>query len=172
MPCRDFFAFCSSLTKGELRAIGALSHVRHLADGDTVYRPTEAGDTLYIINRGIVELSEHAGHGPACLKRGEIFGEAEALAGTTRRHRARTFEPTSLQCFPRNNFPALAERVPTFFQYVCEELATRLLAARDHVWETPAQLELSGSLTNFDLVTVYQTIVNSSQTGELSITSE
>ncbi|MDQ6625932.1 MAG: cyclic nucleotide-binding domain-containing protein [Verrucomicrobiota bacterium] len=172
MPCRDFFAFCTSLTKVELRAIGALSHVRHLADGDTIYRPTDAGDTLYIVNRGVVELSEHAGHGPACLKRGDIFGEAEALAGTTRRHRARTFEPTSLQCFPRNNFPALAERVPTFFQYVCEELATRLLAARDSVWEKPTQLELSGSLTNFDLVTVYQTIVNSSQTGELSISTE
>jgi len=27
---------------------------------------------------------------------------------------------------------------------------------------------LSGSLSNFDLVTIYQTIVNSSQTGELS----
>lgn len=172
MPSRDFFAFCTSLTKVELRAIGALSHVRHLADGDTIYRPNDAGDMLYIINRGVVELSEHAGHGPACLNRGDIFGEAEALAGTTRRHRARTFETTSLQCFPRNNFPALAERVPTFFQYVCEELATRLLAARDRVWETPAQLELSGSLTNFDLVTVYQTIVNSSQTGELSISNE
>jgi hypothetical protein len=31
---------------------------------------------------------------------------------------------------------------------------------------------LSGSLSNFDLVTVYQTIVNSSQTGELRISNE
>jgi hypothetical protein len=34
------------------------------------------------------------------------------------------------------------------------------------------RLHLSGSLANFDLVTIYQTIVNSSQTGELSIRSE
>ncbi|MFN2476519.1 MAG: cyclic nucleotide-binding domain-containing protein [Chthoniobacterales bacterium] len=172
MPGRDFFAFCTSLTKVELRAIGALSHVRHLGDGDTIYRPNDAGDALYIISRGVVELSEHVGQGPTCLNRGDIFGEAEALAGKARRHRARAFEPTSLQCFPRNNFAALAERVPTFFQYVCEEMATRLLAAADRVVETPAQLELSGSLTNFDLVTVYQTIVHSSQTGELAISSE
>jgi hypothetical protein len=33
-------------------------------------------------------------------------------------------------------------------------------------------LELSGSLSNFDLVTVYQTILNSSQTGELRISNE
>lgn len=172
MPSRDFFAFCTSLTKVELRAIGLLSQVQHLADGDTIYRPNDAGDTLYIINRGVVELSQHAGQGPSCLKRGDIFGEAEALAGATRQHRARTFEPTSLQCFSRNNFAALAERVPTFFQYVCEELATRLLAARAALPEPAAQLELSGSLSNFDLVTIYQTIVNSSQTGELSVSSE
>jgi Domain of unknown function (DUF4388) len=33
-------------------------------------------------------------------------------------------------------------------------------------------LELSGNLANFDLVTIYQTIVNSSKTGELSIWNE
>ncbi|PZR76000.1 MAG: hypothetical protein DLM73_03735, partial [Chthoniobacterales bacterium] len=33
-------------------------------------------------------------------------------------------------------------------------------------------LELSGSLSNFDLVTIYQTIANSSQTGELRISNE
>ena len=31
---------------------------------------------------------------------------------------------------------------------------------------------MSGSLKNFDLITVYQTIVNSSQTGELSISAD
>jgi hypothetical protein len=36
----------------------------------------------------------------------------------------------------------------------------------------PLALELSGSLANFDLVTIYQTIVNSSQTGELTIFRE
>lgn len=172
MPCRDFFAFCTSLTRVELRAIGSLSNVQHLGDGDTIYRPEDPGDALYIINRGVVELSQDASRGPVCLKRGDIFGEAEALAGTTRKHRARTFEATSLQRFPRNNFPALAERVPTFFQYLCENLATRLLDLRSADAEPPQSLELSGSLSNFDLVTVYQTIVNSSQTGELSIANE
>jgi hypothetical protein len=33
-------------------------------------------------------------------------------------------------------------------------------------------LELSGSLTNFDLTTIYQTILNSMQTGELSVLDE
>lgn len=173
MPCRDFFAFCTSLTKVELRAIGALSQVQHLGDGDTIYRPGEPGDMLYIVNRGTVELSKDASRGPICLGRGGIFGEAEALTGATRKHRARTFEPTSLQCFPRDNLSALAERVPTFFQYLCEELATRyLLACEGMAAAATEQLELSGSLSNFDLVTVYQTIVNSSQTGELSIASE
>ena len=172
MPKRDFFAFCTSLKPIELRAIGALSRVEHRDAAELIYEPGDDSETLFIINRGVVELSQVSANRPGSgtyLSRGDIFGEAEALTQSPRKQQARTCEPVSLQCFDRKDLPALLQRVPAFLQYLCEELATRLLAEREASAGAGQRLELSGSLANFDLVTIYQTIVNSSQTGELSI---
>ncbi len=57
MPKRDFFAFCTSLKPIELRAMGALSRVEHLPAGESIYKPGDPGETLYIINRGVVEIT-------------------------------------------------------------------------------------------------------------------
>jgi hypothetical protein len=78
----------------------------------------------------------------------------------------------SLQCFERKDFPELIRRVPSFFEYLSEQLAFRLLQANDLALAQSHCLELSGSLSNFDLVTIYQTIANSSQTGELRISND
>ncbi len=171
----DFFAFCTSLHPLGLKAIGSLSEVRHLPAHETIYRPGDVADTLFIINRGVVEAFQgdttDAGAG-TYLTRGDMFGDLEVLAGLPRQQLVRACEPISLQCFRRDDFPELLQRVPRFFQFLSEQLAGRLLQARDLAGTRTSSLELSGSLTNFDLVTIYQTIVNSSQTGELSICDE
>lgn len=175
MPDRDFFGFCTTLKPLELKAMGNLSHVRHLKEGETVYSPGDPGDTLFIINRGVVEVVQSdtsKASAETYLSRGDIFGDVEALTALPRKHLIRTREPVSLQCFSRKNFAELVERIPSFFQYLSEQLAFRLSQARDLALAQSHCLELSGSLSNFDLVTIYQTIVNSSQTGELQISDE
>jgi len=172
---RDFFGFCTTLKPLELKAMGKLSQVRHLKEGETVYSPGDLGDTLYIINRGVVEVVQgHTGKASAetYLSRGDIFGDVEALTELPRKHLIRTRESVSLQCFPRKNFAELVTRVPAFFQYLSQHLAFRFSQTRDLALAQSDRLELSGSLLNFDLVTIYQTIVNSSQTGELLISNE
>lgn len=171
----DFFTFCTSLKPLELKAMGELSHVQHLEDGQTVYARGDPGDVLYIINRGVVEVvHQHARGAPATgyLSRGDIFGDLEALANLPRGQVVRTCEPVSLQVFERENFSELARRIPSFFRYLAEHLANRLVQARDFALSQSHCLQLSGNLANFDLVTIYQTIVHSLQTGELSIVSE
>jgi CRP-like cAMP-binding protein len=174
MVDRDFFGFCTSLKLLELKAIGELSETRHLAAGETIYAPGDPGDTFYIINRGVVEAvrSSAKNVSDTYLSRGDIFGDVEVLTERPRKYLVRTRDPVSLQCFHREDFPELVRRVPSFFQYLSEQLAFRLAQARDLTLAQSQRLELSGSLSNFDLVTVYQTIVNSSQTGELRISSE
>jgi CRP-like cAMP-binding protein len=174
MVDRDFFGFCTTLKPLELKAIGELSQTRHLAAGETIYAPGDPGDAFYIINRGVVEAvrSSAKNVSDTYLSRGDIFGDVEILTERPRKYLVRTREPVSLQCFHREHFPELVRRVPSFFQYLSEQLAFRLAQARDLTLSQSHCLELSGSLSNFDLVTVYQTIVNSSQTGELRISNE
>jgi CRP-like cAMP-binding protein len=174
MVDRDFFGFCTSLKPLELKALGELSHTQHLGAEETIYAAGDPSDTLYIINRGVVEAGRDSGRktSEAYLSRGDIFGDVEVLTEQPRKYLVRTHEPVSLQCFHRKDFAELVRRVPSFFQYLSEHLAFRLAQARDLALARSHCRELSGSLSDFDLVTIYQTIVNSSQTGELRISNE
>jgi CRP-like cAMP-binding protein len=171
---QDFFAFCTGLRLLELKAIGELSRVRHFGEGETIYSTGDPGDALFIINRGVVEIIQPSAEksAPAAyLSRGDILGEVETLSGLPRKHIARTCEPVSLQCFLRKDFPEMIRRVPSFFHFLSSQLALRLAQARDLALTQSHCLELSGNLANFDLITVYQTIANSSQTGQLRISN-
>src|SRR5436190_9621909 len=174
MVDRDFFGYCTTLKPLELKALGELSQTSHLAAGETIYAAGDPSDTLYIINRGVVKaVRDSVGNtSNAYLSRGDIFGDVEVLTEEPRKYLVRTHEPVSLQCFHRKDFAELTRRVPSFFQYLSEQLAFRLSQARDLTLAQSHCLELSGSLSNFDLVTIYQTIVHSSQTGELHIQNE
>src|SRR3954465_3221914 len=173
MLAGDFFAYCTSLKLLELKAIGELSHVRHLSEGETIYSTGDAGEALFIINRGVVEVIQpSAQNAPATyLSRGDVLGDVETLSGLPRKQIARTCEPASVQCFLRKDFPELIRRVPSFFHFLSGQLASRLAQARDLAMTQSHCLELSGNLSHFDLITVYQTIANSSQTGQLRISS-
>lgn len=172
---RNFFSFCTSLKPLELKALGELSHIRHVAESQVIYSPGEPSEEFYIVNRGVVEAiaQNEKGSAPTTyLSRGDIFGDVELLTRLPRKCLIRTCEPVSLQCFERKNLPELARRVPTFFEYLAQHLASRLLAASDLALTQSHCLELTGNLSNFDLVTIYQTIVNASQTGELTVLNE
>lgn len=175
MPQKDFFAFCTSLLPIELKGLGALSHVRHTRETETIYAAGDRPEMLYIINRGVVEIMPENADTDCCariLTRGAVFGDLELLLEVPRKGTARTREATSLQCFARADFPEIIKRVPSFFHFLSGQLALRLHRALDAALPQDHCLELSGNLANFDLVTVFQTIVHSSQTGELSIMNE
>src|SRR5438105_6015632 len=175
MPQRDFFAFCTSLRPIELKAIGALSQVKHFEENAVIYSAGDEGGELFIINRGAVELVPGAKHPRAVttvLSRGDIFGETGALVDLPRYHSVRACAPVSVQCFRRCDFPELIHRVPSFFYFLAEKLASRLFQAKELARSPNNALELSGSLANFDVVTIYQTIIQSQQTGLLTIAND
>ena len=175
MVQRDFFAFCKSLRLVELKAIGTLSAVKHFAENDAVYVSGDDGQLLYIVTRGAAELvrdNARLGGRTTVLSRGDIFGETGALMGVPRDHTARACAPLSVQCFQREDFPEILQRVPSFFLFLSEKLASRLFQARELTNSQSSSLELTGSLANFDIVTIYQTILQSMQTGLLTIADE
>lgn len=172
MAARDFFAFCRSLQLLELKALNELSRVRHFEENDTVFSAGDSGDELFIVNRGLVEITPepfHAGMVATVLSRGDIFGETGAFLHLPRRQAARARAPLSLQCFRGQDFPELLRRVPSFFIFLCEKLANHLFQESEM---GESQGELTGTLANFDVVTIYQTIIRSLQTGLLTIADE
>src|ERR1700704_1079803 len=174
MPDRDFFSYCTGLKLLELKAVGELSRVRHLEEGETIYSTGDPGDAFFIINRGVVEViqpSAQTSAPAAYLSRGDILGEWETCAVFPRNPGPRSSGPGSLQCFQLKDFPELIRRVPSFFHFLSTQLALRVIQARDLAITQSHCLELSGNLANFDLITVYQTISNSSQTGQLRISN-
>jgi CRP-like cAMP-binding protein len=174
MPSRDFFSFCTTLKPVELRALGELSHVRHFQKGELIFKSGDAAEEIYSVNRGVVELIQLvAGSSDerTYLSRGDIFGATETLAFTVRSHSAAAQEEASVQCFHRKNFAAISRRVPSFFLFLSEKMASRLQQP-DPGKRVSVCKQLSGSLANFDLVTVHQTIISSGQTGELCVLTE
>lgn len=172
MRARNFFSFCTGLKPVELRAIGELSWVRHLNEGEQLYAAGEPGNALYIVNRGNVEVRTQSGRQrniKITLTRGEIIGDVELFCDLRRTQTVRAIDPSSLQCFPRNNLPELLKRVPTFFRFICEHMGARLVNERELAGEKDDSLDLSGSISNFDLTTIHQTLMSSGQTGELAI---
>ena len=140
-----------------------------------VYSATQPGDEFFVINRGAVELlppNYRPGASATVLSRGDLFGESGPLMEQARDQTARACATLSVQCFHRRDFPALIERVPSFFVFIAEKLANRLFQARELARGPSNALELSGGLANFDIVTIYQTIIQSMQTGLLTIANE
>ncbi len=176
MPNWDFFVFCTSLPPAVLRSIGASSQVRHIPEGRIIYNAGDFADTLYIINRGSVDLlpASSRGHGPpaATLSRGGIFGDLELLTASPRRHSARAREEVSLQCFEKDKLLELLRAVPAFHQFLSGHMAHRLMLAGETSSSGAQDTTLSGKLAHFDVVTVYQTITMSHQTGDLSIEND
>ena len=172
---RDFFAFCASLKPPEVKAIAELSWVRMVGQGEVLYSPGERGNALYIVNRGLLEVLPQRSsqkEGRVYLSRGDVIGDTEVFADLPRVEMVRAQEAASLQCIPRANFPELLRRVPSFFRYLCESMAWRLIEVHDLMVEQSRCLELSGRFSNFDLTTIHQTIMSSGQTGELIIRDE
>jgi CRP-like cAMP-binding protein len=147
-----------------------------MAKDEVLYHPGEPGNALYIVNRGTLEVIPPKGSGSGQkmrLSRGDVIGDVEAFSESPRTRLVRAGEDeTSLQCFPRANFVELLRQVPSFFRYLCEHMAARLLQANDLPLQQAHGLELSGRISTFDLTTIHQTVVNSGQTGELQIKDE
>ena len=76
---RDFFGFCTTLKPLELKAIGKLSQVRHLKEGETVYSPGDPGDTLYIITDPLSRATPQAAAGSEALPIGSVPFAADVL---------------------------------------------------------------------------------------------
>jgi CRP-like cAMP-binding protein len=158
-----------------LRAVLAQGRLEVFGAGDTVFRQGDAGDRLYIIKSGVLEvlaMRDGADAVPvAYLGTGDVLGELALLTGSRRSATARAPERAEVLALDKAVFQDLMATLPRFAQDLCEMLARRLEATTLKVPRATTR-QLQGNLRFFDLATVIQTLIGAQQTGTLLVTEE
>jgi CRP-like cAMP-binding protein len=125
---------------------------RSLAPDEIVFRAGEAGDSLYIVSRGKVDVIEGGGidcHSLAELGPGQTFGEMALLSGEPRTATIRAAVATELLVIRRDDFIGLMARdseLAAAAQRLSHERAIRNLSAggsHPEVWARVARDSLA-----------------------------
>ncbi len=80
----------------------------HLEKGDPVYHIGDTAFSFYLLEKGKVEIDDHAGAARTLIP-GEHFGERELLENTKRKFDATALEPTTLLALDKATFEALTK---------------------------------------------------------------
>lgn len=88
-------SFLSGLAREDLAALAAGARIEVHGRDETLYRAGEAGDRLYVLREGLVEL-EGAGGARSALRPPAYFGEMSALTGEPRSQTARAAEESEI----------------------------------------------------------------------------
>lgn len=98
------------------------------ADGEVIFEKGEAGEHMYLVKRGAVELTYGPGRG-ARVERGESFGEMSLLERAVRSATGVAVGETELYPISRGLFLVLVGETPYFALEVMKSLSNRLRAA-------------------------------------------
>ena len=138
--------------------------------GQLVVKQKTRGDSLFVVKSGVVEVV-NPGEGPplAYLGRGESFGEMALLTDSERSADVRVPQQAELLVIDRALFDDLMTNYSGFAAQMAVILAHRLVAVLEDLPDRDVKRELQGDLTFFDLATVVQTLISSSQSGVMTL---
>lgn len=170
----NFFTLLEFLDAGSRLEINALCTRKKVHPQEIIYRQGDAADSLYIISSGVVEVFTHSPDGQqtrsvGVMARGEFFGDLAALTGQPRLAAARALEPTELLQIEKLAFLQLLEKIPKMGAYFARNLARRLHKTSTEAHLNVYEIDLTGNLRHFDLLTIFQAITNMERTGELQL---
>jgi CRP-like cAMP-binding protein len=113
-----------------LQAIAQRMVLQHFPAGERVYRIGEAGDAIYFIENGEVELTEENSSGVVVEKAragaGGFFGEMSLLTGVIRTEDATATRNTNLWILYKADLDDLSAQHPAIGKALSQGLATRL----------------------------------------------
>jgi CRP-like cAMP-binding protein len=170
----NFFTLLELLDAGSrLEIEGACTRIS-VQLHEVVYSQGDPANSIYIVSAGVVEAVTISPDGlqsrtVGVMSRGDFFGDLAALTGHTRLASVRALEPTDLLRIEKLAFLNLLERIPKMGAYFTRNLARRLHKTSTAAHLTVFDLDLSGNLRHFDLLTIVQAITSMARTGELQI---
>jgi len=126
--------FFDDLSGDELEALLARLEERRVEAGVDVFVAGEAGDSLFIVAEGAVEIHKGEGRAKATLASlfpGQIFGELSLFDGSPRSATATTTRPSVLLVLAQEDFRSFLKAKPEAVLKIMGELAERIRATND-----------------------------------------
>lgn len=136
-----------ALNEEEARALAARARVEDFFTGETVLRQGAAGDSLYIIDTGRVEvIVAHDGQSERVAELGpsDFLGEFALLTGEERTATVVALEPTRFFVIDRQAFRDTLLRNPA----IAEEISETLTRRRAELDATHAELHKAAAMSN------------------------
>jgi CRP-like cAMP-binding protein len=113
-----------------MQAIAQRMVLQHVPAGERVYRVGEAGDALYLIESGEIELTEENASGiveeKARISAGGFFGEMGLLTGRIRTEDATATRNTNLWVLAKSDLDELTVHHPAIGHALSQGIASRL----------------------------------------------
>ena len=121
--------FCQ-LTPEESKGLDSIATERTFDKGREIFKERDAGDGLYVVKDGLVEISGLVGHNVrhvfSKVGPGDIFGEMAVLEDKPRSASAVATQPTTVYFIPRPKMLKLIEHSPTLSLVLLREISHRL----------------------------------------------
>jgi uncharacterized membrane protein len=126
------------LSAADMHVLTALWHEKQLQQGEILFRKGEAGDAMFIIEDGIVEISvpdelKKRNIRVSVLHEGNFLGELSLIDGLSRTASAVAMEDCRLLEMKRNDFLAFIHERPSVAILMISEIGQRLRATNDLV---------------------------------------
>jgi small-conductance mechanosensitive channel len=127
--------FLRALNEDEMRILSASARVRHFGAGELLVREGELGDTLYVMRRGVVDVSASGADGRPVhlneLRRPAFFGEMGLMTGEPRNATIRARTDVEVIEMPREGFIELFKTHPEAAAQMSEIIAARMSQRRE-----------------------------------------
>src|SRR5882757_9549235 len=120
----------SSLSPDELAALKRVTREASFADGKEIFREGDAGDALYVVKSGRVQISAVIGEGERqVLSRvppGDVFGELAIIDNQPRSATATAETDTTVYVVPHEAMVEMLTQSPQFSFSMMREITQRL----------------------------------------------
>lgn len=144
-------ALCGTLADAEIEAIAAIAEMQDVAAGKDLFREGDAGDGLYLVLEGEIDVVKRGPHGDRSLARlgaGAILGEISLLTNEVRSATGRALVGSRVLRLPAQRFRALLDAAaPATLKIVAaiaEVLAHRLVEMNNKVIEIADNADARG----------------------------
>jgi signal transduction histidine kinase len=135
----------SQLSPAQLNVIRGIARERSYASGQEIFKEGDAGDGIYVVKKGSVEISgmlaDDARHVFSQVGPGDLFGEMAVLEDKPRSASAIAREETKVDFLAREDVLKLIESSPALSLVLLREISSRLREFNRHYLREVIQTE-------------------------------